>query len=42
MFADIQGRPQSFENAMDELDQFKMAADQIAACAAAPAAGAPV
>jgi predicted kinase len=39
MFADIEGRPQSFENAMGELDQFKIAADQIAACAAAPAQG---
>jgi hypothetical protein len=40
MFFDAEGRPQSFENAMGELDQFKIAADQIAACAA-PAEGAP-
>jgi ppGpp synthetase/RelA/SpoT-type nucleotidyltranferase len=37
MFFDAGGQPQSFERAMGELDQFKIAADQIAACAA-PAA----
>jgi len=37
MFFDTNGHPQSFENAMGELDQFKIAAEQIAACAA-PAA----
>jgi predicted kinase len=37
MFIDATGRPQSFEKAMGELDQFKLAADQLAACAAAPA-----
>ena len=42
MFADVAGQPQSFENAMSELDQFKIAADQLAACATPAAAeGAP-
>jgi hypothetical protein len=41
MFFDAEGRPQSFENAMGELDQFKIAADQIAACGV-PAEGARV
>jgi hypothetical protein len=34
MFSDIRGQPQSFADAMRELDQYKIAADQIAACAA--------
>jgi hypothetical protein len=41
MFADVTGQPQSFENAMNELDQFKIAADQLAACAAPAPEGAP-
>jgi len=34
MFFDAGGQPQNLEHAIDELDQFKIAADQIAACAA--------
>jgi len=34
MFADARGFPQTFENAIREVDQLKTAADQIAACAA--------
>jgi predicted transcriptional regulator len=34
MFADARGFPQTFENAIHEIDQLKTAADQIAACAA--------
>jgi len=41
MFLDRGGFPQNFYDAMGELDQFKLAADQIAACGAAPAEGAP-
>jgi hypothetical protein len=41
MFFDIARQPQGFENAMDELDQFKIAAEQLAACAAPAAEGAP-
>jgi hypothetical protein len=37
MFFDRGGFPQSFHDAMGELDQFKIAADQIAACGAGPA-----
>jgi hypothetical protein len=38
MFFDAGGQPQNLEHAIDELDQFKIAADQIAACAAPQAA----
>jgi len=34
MFSDAGGFPQSFENAIREVDGLKIAADQIAACAA--------
>jgi len=34
MFLDLRGQPQSVADAMREVDQYKIAADQIAACAA--------
>jgi hypothetical protein len=37
MFTDARGQPQNFADAMRDVDQTKMAADQIAACAGPPA-----
>jgi hypothetical protein len=34
LFVDASGNPQAFERAMGELDAYKMAADQVAACGA--------
>jgi hypothetical protein len=34
MFVNLQGQPQSLADAMREVDQYKIAAEQMAACAA--------